>query len=35
MIIIQDVRTISVRVHLVEIGGIGLLQILPQMIGIN
>ena len=28
-------NNISVRVHLVEIGGIGLLQILPQMIGIN
>lgn len=30
MIRIQDVTTISVRVHLVGIGGIGLRQILPQ-----
>ena len=35
MIIILDVKTISVRVHLVGIGGIGPEQILPQMIGIN
>jgi len=35
MIIIQDVKTISVRVHLVGIGGIGVQQILPQTIGIN
>ena len=35
MIIIQEVKTISVRVHLVGIGGIGLRQILPQTIGIN
>ena len=35
MIIIQDVKTISVRVHLVGIGGIGLRQILPQTIGIS
>ena len=33
-IIIQGVKTISARVHLVGIGGIGLRQILPQMIGI-
>jgi len=32
MIIIQDVKTISVRVLLVGIGGIGLQQILPQTI---
>ena len=35
MIIIQEVKTISVRVHLVGIWGIGLRQILPQTIGIN
>ena len=35
MIIIQEVKTISVRVHPVGIGGIGFRQILPQMIGIN
>ena len=35
MIIIQEVKIISVIVHLVGIGGIGLQQILPQTIGIN
>ena len=35
MIIIQKVKTISVRVHLVGIGDIGLRQILLQTIGIN
>ena len=30
MIIIQDVKTIFVRVHLIGVGGIGLRQILPQ-----
>ena len=35
MIIIQNVKTISVRVQLVGIGGIGLRQILPQTIAIN
>ena len=35
MIIIKDVKTISARVHLVGIGGIGPRQILPQTIGIN
>ena len=35
MIIIQEVKTISVRVHLVGIGGIGLRQILPHTIGRN
>ena len=34
MIIIQDVKTISVRVHLEGIESIGLRQILPQTIGI-
>ena len=34
-IIIQEVKTISERVHLVGIGGIGLRQILLQTIGIN
>ena len=35
MNIIQEVKTISIRVHLVGIGGISLRQILPQAIGIN
>ena len=35
MIIILDVKTISVRVHLVGTGGIGPSQILLQTIGIN
>ena len=35
MIIIQEVKTIFVRLHLVGIGGTGLQQILLQTIGIN
>ena len=35
MIIIQDVKIISVREHLVGTGSIGPRQILPQTIGIN
>ena len=35
MIIILDVKTISVRVHLIGTGAIGPRQTLPQTIGIN
>ena len=35
LLIILDVKIISVRVHLVGTGGIGPRQILPQTIGIN
>ena len=35
MIIILDVKAISVRVHLIGTGAIGPRQTLPQTIGIN
>ena len=35
MIIILDVKAISVRVHLIGTGATGPLQTLPQTIGIN
>ena len=35
MIIILDVKTISVRVHLIGTGAVGPRQTFPQTIGIN